>query len=377
MGEAISQGVFPKLAKLKRSDAIYYLFFIIIECGEAFNKGTDNKIYLTFSIIGILLLIYKLVDSEYQYRELFPIMILGILGVFIFYQTSKVGGILSILALIGLKGVDIKKLLKISFFIRLTAFLILVFLSSTGMIENAMITHLRGDNAVIRYSMGFSHPNQFHLSFIILLLLWMYLSYERIGAFQLLLLGALNILVYTKSYSRTSTLIGLGAILLMLWFKSKYFPKLKNVVCMGMIPFGFLISVIPALLYDKLPYIRTIDRALQWRITFSRHYLDSYPIQLFGNNLNSDPIVLDSGYVELLINYGLIFTLLYIGAYMVIAYRYVKKRKYRELLLICCLAVYGITEAFIPNLFINLSMIFLGELIFEESSRSRGYQNES
>jgi hypothetical protein len=157
----------------------------------------------------------------------------------------------------------------------------------------------------------------------------------------------------------------------MIWFKSNHFSKIRDLVCIGIIPFCFLIRILPAVLYDKIPNLRAVDELLQWRITFSRHYLMTYPVNLFGNNLNSDVIVLDNGYVELLINYGLIFTILYAAAYIIISYRYLKKKMYRELLLIVCFSIYGITEAFIPNLFVNISLIFLGELLFHKSKGER------
>ena len=354
----------PGVSKLKKSELEYYLFFIVIEFGEALNIGSGNKLYLALAATGIFFLLFKLADTRFNKQELFFIILLSALAILIYYSSRKFGGILSILALIGLKGVDIKKLLKLSFYIRLTSFISLICLSSFGIIQNTVISNLRGDSTIVRYSMGFSHPNQFHLAYIILLLLCIYLYYDKMGILQISLLGALNIVLYYLSHSRTSALIGFLAISLLIWFKSKSFPKIKNCICMGILPFGFLISLIPSLLYDKLPNIRTIDNLLQWRITFSRHYLSFYPMKLFGNNLGGDPTVLDSGYVELVINYGLIFTFLYLSAFMLLAYRCIKEKKDRELLFIVCFAVYGITEAFIPNLFTNLSMIFIGELIF-------------
>jgi len=361
-----------ELSKLTKSDVLYFFFFIILEFGEAAGKGASDKVFLTFAAAGFLFLIYKLVSTRYEYRELFVMAILGALAIFIYYNTQKEGGVLSLIALIGLKGVDTRRLLKLSFYIRLLTYLLLVFLASFDIIANSLITDVRGDNTVIRNSMGYSHPNQFHLAFIILLLLVIYLYYERLTALPIFLLGALNYLVYIRSYSRTSALIGFMAIVLMIWFRSNFFNKLKNAVCIGIIPASFLISIIPALMYDKIPHMWEIDRLLQWRFTFSRHYLNSYNLNLFGNNLNADPIVLDSGYVELIINYGLIFTFLFVTAYMVLIFRFIKKKMYRELLFIVCFSIYGLTESFIPNLFVNLSMIFFSEFIFNTDKK----QNE-
>jgi hypothetical protein len=188
----------------------------------------------------------------------------------------------------------------------------------------------------------------------------------------MILIGFMNLLIYFVSYSRTSTIIGFLALLLYLWFKSNYFNKLKQFFCLGILPFGFAISILPALLYEKIPGLHTIDGLFQWRITFSRHYLEAYPLRLLGNNLSADPVILDSGYVELIVNYGLLFTAIYASFFMVIIVRCLKRKMYRELLVITCISIYGITESFIPNLFTNVSLIFWGELIFYTGLKKRG-----
>lgn len=357
-------GGIPSLSQLKKSDLEYYLFFIIIETAEAINKGSSNQIVFLFSFTAIFFLCYKLINSRYSYTELFIVFLLGALSILIFYNTRKIGGILSIIALLGLRGVDTRKLLKLSFYVRSISFIIVVSLSSIGIIQNTKLIHVRGVSSVIRYSMGFSHPNQFHLAFIIILLLYLYFYFEKINVLHIIALCLLNLLIYQKSFSRTSFIIGFFAIFMMVWFRSNVLCKLKNFVCYGILPIGFMVSIVPALLYDKIGIIRKVDRLLQWRITFGRHYLEQYQINLFGNNLHNDTTVLDSGYIELIMNYGIIFTLLYVVAYYVLIHRFVKNRNYKELLLIVCFLCYGVTEAFIPNLFVNVSMIFIGELIF-------------
>lgn len=369
-------GGIPSLSQLKKSDLEYYLFFIIIEIAEAINKGASNKTVFLFSITAIFFLCYKLIRSRYRYTELLIVLLLGALSVLIFYNTKKIGGILSIIALLGLKGVDTRKLLKLSFYLRSISFIIVVSLTSIGILQNAKLIHIRGDSSVIRYSMGFSHPNQFHLAFIIILLLYLYFYFQKINAIHITVLCLLNFLIYQKSFSRTSCIIGFFAIFMMVWFRSNVLCKLKNFVCYSILPIGFIVSIVPALLYDKTELIRKVDRLLQWRITFGRHYLEQYPINLFGNNLRNDTIVLDSGYIELIINYGIIFTFFYVIAYLILIHRFVKNRNYRELLLVVCFLSYGVTEAFIPNLFANVSMIFIGELIFPVKTKESMASNK-
>ena len=363
------EGSNVSLLQLNKSDLEYYLFFIIIEIAEAINKGSSNQTVFLFSIVAIVFLLYKLISTQYSYLELFFVMVLGGLSIMIFLNTKKLGGILSMIALLGLKGVDPKKLLKLCLYLRSLSFAIVVGLTSFGVIQNTKLIHIRGDDSVVRYSMGFSHPNQFHLAFIILLLLCMYFYFEKLNIIHILIFSVLNLFVYSKSFSRTSCIIGFFAIFMMLWFKSKVFLKLKNMICYSILPLGFAVSILPSLFYDKIAMIRTIDRLLQWRITFSRYYLEKYEVKLFGNNLHNDSIVLDSGYIELIVNYGLVFTILYVIAFYILIHRFVKQEKYKELLLIVCFLCYGITEAFIPNLFANVSMIFIGELIFPTKER--------
>lgn len=349
---------------MSKHDIEYYLFFAVIATAEGLNKGSSNKIVFLFSILSIVFLGYKIIASDYTLHELLFIAFLGCFSILLYLQTGKIGGVLSLAALMGLKGVDKNKLIHICFYLRLFAFLILVLLTMFGVITNNKITHIRGDNSVIRSSMGFSHPNQFHIAFVILLLLYLYLYFNKIKGSHLLILAVINLLIYYRSYSRTSTLIGFMAILLMIWFRSNILTRLRKLFCYGILPFCFSISILPPILYEYIPGIRSVDRLLQWRITFGKHYLFNYPITLFGNNLNQDPIVLDNSYIEFIINYGLVFTLFYIGLHILLIHRFLKFGSKKELLLIACFSVYGITEAFLPNLFSNISMIFIGDLFF-------------
>jgi hypothetical protein len=51
--------VIPKLAGLHKADVEYYLFFAIIEIGEALNKGSNNKIFLAFAATAFFFLMWK------------------------------------------------------------------------------------------------------------------------------------------------------------------------------------------------------------------------------------------------------------------------------------------------------------------------------
>ena len=77
-----------------------------------------------------------------------------------------------------------------------------------------------------------------------------------------------------------------------------------------------------------------------------------------------DNNLLDNGYVVLIINYGVIIFGLYILGYYKVVKKFIAYNMNKELLMIILFSIYGVTEGYIPNIFLNLSLIFLSSIIF-------------
>lgn len=113
------------------------------------------------------------------------------------------------------------------FKIQLFLFVIHTILSLTFLIlgKQEIVMTISG---IERYCFGFRHPNSFSIYMFNLLLLWTWINYKKLRFKHLCVIGAISVISWRFTKTRTSLLIALVFCLLLFVAKSKY--KLKNVL---------------------------------------------------------------------------------------------------------------------------------------------------
>ena len=124
---------------------------------------------------------------------------------------------------------------------------------------------------------------------------------------------------------------------------------------------------------------------MQARLSFSAYYLKNQPITLLGARMKDVPnfwVIMDNGYVYIFMTFGIVVFALFCAGYAVLIARYsgfLKARKgvrLQELSIIFAFLLYGIMEQFISNAFMNLSLLFLGEVLFGPEGAAVGCAGE-
>lgn len=113
--------------------------------------------------------------------------------------------------------------------------------------------------------------------------------------------------------------------------------------------------------------MQKLNVLLQARLSFSAYYLKNQPITLLGTRMKNVPnfwIIMDNGYVYFMMTFGLVAFGLFCAGYAILIARYSKKGRLPELAMIFSFLLYGIMEQFISNAFMNLSLLFMGEVLF-------------
>ncbi|QBJ74566.1 hypothetical protein C6H62_02380 [Clostridium chauvoei] len=64
---------------------------------------------------------------------------------------------------------------------------------------------------------------------------------------------------------------------------------------------------------------------------------------------------------------------IYMLGYFIITNLFIKLERKEELLVIAFFSIYGITEGFLSNIFLNLSLVFLADLIYKKSNKKGGF----
>lgn len=352
--------------RLTKSEWLFMGYFSLITLGKSIGLNADSEILKIITILAIVLVIVKLITTHYTHREIIICFVLCGIGLTSYVVTKREGVLLSIITIIALKNISYHKVFLVALKLRAIAFISLITFSLLNIIENVKIVQWREDvGSITRYGLGYNHPNLLHTNLFVLIVLFIYLYYEKLNIRTYVAILIVNSIIYYFSVSRT----GYYAIILMvlttvIMKNKKSIGKIGNRIFLMVIPMCIIFTIATALVYDKIEIINKLDQLFSGRIYFSNYFLTYYSINMFGYNLSNERNLLDNGYVMILINYGIIIFSLYVISYYKIVKKFIKLKLNKELLMISFFAIYGITEGYLPNIFLNLSLMFINTLIF-------------
>lgn len=359
----------------------YYLFFGLMTAAKGIGLDSGDRLYYALSAAALFFVACKLCLTEYTHKELAVTGLLCLVALLAFFNSGRPGIVLSVLAIVGMKDINLQGLFRMGLAIFGTCFLFTVLFAAAGVIPNALAVHEKGGiGEVIRWGMGYSTGNVFHISYFILVVFIVYCMGEKYRIKSMLCLFAGNLLVFAFSLSYTGVAVTSFYLLLNLYAVSrKKLCLAEKILCFLPLPFCLLFSFVSPFLV-KYPIGQRLNELLQARPGFSYYFLTSQPITLLGTRMKNVPnfwIIMDNGYVYFLMTFGLIAFLLFFGAYAVVVKRCVKKSALTELAMIFSFLLYGIMEQFISNAFMNISILFMGQLLFAREAEAVGMKNFS
>ena len=355
---------------IKITNDVFFLIFLYL---NVFCKGigldNNNNIYFILLIFGSICLLIKIISDKYTKKEVGKIAIFLLIGLFSFIFTRKVTLLITCICLSGMKNIMTDKIFKGMLNIRLLTFFSIILLSLLNIIDNLSIAMWRNGTLDVRYSLGFGHPNSLHLALFILISLYLYCKYEKIKFIEYIFLLALNLFIYKYSGSRTGFILSILLIVLTLLSENK---KIKSILLK--LPIPLLLSIVifsfsTALLYNKIGLINKLNDILNGRIAYSNYYLTHYGLSLFGKNiLNDKNALFDNGYIFLYIQYGIIGVLLILYILLAVCKKIKRDNDIKKNVLVIVYVIYGFTESFTPNIFMNIILLFYSDILFKERS---------
>jgi hypothetical protein len=121
---------------------------------------------------------------------------------------------------------------------------------------------------------------------------------------------------------------------------------------------------------------QSVNSFTSGRVEDNAYYLCNVPLNLFGYRLTdteSEEIIsmkqgnaMDSGYMKLLWNYGIILGGFFIVFIFLVLRKYRKYKLDQAILLIIILCIVGTLESIMHNVFRNVSLLFIGDYIFNQ-----------
>lgn len=360
--------------KISYAEISYLSYFLVLFGAKSVGLYEGMLLYNISLVIGVLLFGIKIILTKHTVFEY--LIITGLVGVsiIVYYNTGEKGLLLYFTMMIGMKGVSVKRVFKWATLILGSCFTCLVFLTSFGFMQDIYYTKERSFfGMVMRRSLGYPYPNTLFTTYIVLMVLIMYvlgkMEKKKLIIVSLLeFLGALYMFLY--SCSNTGIIVSTTFLVLNYYFQTrKSFTGLEKMLIQLVYPGCILFSVVGPMI-SKGKLFEILDKVLHNRWNYSRYYLTNEPITLLGQRFKATPntnYLIDSSFLYSFLQIGLVAFVILTVLNLLVIHDYVKKEKRIELAIIASFCILGLSDPFLYNLsYKNILFLFIGEYFYRK-----------
>ncbi len=355
------------------AEACYFGFFILLSVTKGLGLYEGQKLFELLVFPALVLGIVKILITPYTKRQWVVQTALLILTAVVFYNSRERGILFLAFTVLGMKDISVKKVFHAGLWVWSICAVVLSIFSFFRLEHTVYRVHAKmGLGHIFRWSLGFSHPNILHITYLALCAFIIYELEERYGFRHFICMMAGNVLVFLYSISYTG--FGIVAVLLMGGLYVRLRPKfciVEKLLANLVLPVCLVLSfVAPFYLYNNrwAYHVQKLNFILNTRIWLAEQFLRSEYRSLFGADISKivkSSMTMDNSYVWGYINYGLIAFGLIIAGYFVLLFYDTWKQRTRELVILVCFLGAGWTEPLLFNTsFKNVTLIFLGSLLF-------------
>lgn len=370
------------MKKLTVEEILFFLFFILLSVTKGLGFYEGQKMFELLILPAFVCALFKIAVSSYTKRQWITQAVLLALTALVYYESREKGILFMMFLVLGMKNISVKKVFHVGLWVWTVCAVILSVCSFYRLEDTIYRVHSKmGMGHIFRWSLGFTHPNILHITYLALCAFAVYELADKYNFkhFVLLMLGNLFVFFYSISY----TGFGIVAILLigMLYVKIRpRFCLLEKMAVNLILPVIMVVSfVLPLFLFE--PHITAVAQKLNFllntRIYLARQFLVPEYMSLFGVRIADvvqSSMTMDNSFIWGFINYGLIPFVLLMLSYFILIADYSRKQKTRELVIIICFMGAGFTEPLLFNTsFKNITLVFLGELLFRQKENAKEY----
>lgn len=355
----------------------YYLFWVIMLIAKGTGLYEGMIQYNICLVLAMLCLCGKLLLTRYKMADLCWMALLVLYGLWIYFHSGDQSAFILIAVMIGLKDIKLSRVFRIGAAVWGICFCYMILRTFGGGNPGPILAHEKlGLGPILRWSLGYTHPNVLHITYVVLAAFLLYVWNQKPGRSQwgiTLWLMAGNVYVFLYSVSFTGFLLmTLMLVLNICLCRRRRVCKAERILLQCIFPACILFSVVgPIVLDGDGELFQFLTRLLKARYSATRIYFRELGISLWGMRVPQlHGFAIDCSYVEALLSYGSIFFLLIVAGYLFTIYHLTKKERWPELAIVLALLVAGVSEPFLFNTsFKNITVLFVGEYLFTESAK--------
>ena len=338
------------------------LIIVMVDKSAYINPMEGQLFRLTF-----LLCCIKIAATKYSRDEWLCILLFGAVA-FVSYLVNDRDEVVRIVAFVAAcKGIDLKKMIRVAFWITLSGAVVLFVLSAIGVFGDFKITANfgRGEYPSIietRYCFGMGHPNAFQGMLFMMISLCLYLDADKMKPYHFMLLALIDYLAYRYTDSNTGFLVCMAVIVGVALLKyCKPLQKSKVIYLLGAL-FVIGIVVFSAIgshtgIENKL--IDKLDTVLNGRFKFA-HRIEAARVENwlpFASAENTE--YFDAGFIKLFYWYGIIPGVLYVLMNLYLIYQSFRNKDYTIVVIVAGYALFTIMEAHLISFYIMRNYLFI------------------
>lgn len=359
----------------------YYSFYlgVVIEVlmvlvdKSAYTNPIEGRLFQ----ITFLLFLIKVCFTKYSLKEYVAISLFLILGAVSYYVTGRNEIVRLVMLISACKGIDIRKCLKLVFYMTAAGCAVILLLSVAGIYGSVSLTmdYGRGTEET-RYVLGMGHPNALQCMVWAITVLGLYLYGESLRWYGFVAVLAVNLFFFYLTDSKTSVLAAILMIVctgLVRYIKSDRFQKVCCVggilLALGCILLSIVIAANAWRVYNFHWYSEwseiseaflKLDRALTGRI-FSlvgttRWEGTVQTWRLFSEAANH--YYFDMGWVRLFYWYGIVPAGIFAVAMLWLMGYCAREKDYMAFVVIMVFAVYSLPEAHGISVYLARNYVF-------------------
>ena len=372
------------MVRVNVSRLIFYISFIFI----VFAKFIQQTVYIEkidflnittriIIVFACIFLIFKYIIDKHSTESIIYSTLILIVAGLISYITSGwyVIMVLAIL-LINMKNINIRKLIII-WIIEISILMLFIAISyKLGVIGETVISWDR-DTGIDRYTLGYNYTTFSSNYFFHLTIFYLYIKGNLIKYLELGVLALLNIYLYNLTNTKAAVIYSVLAIILVILIKKFNFSKgVSYINKFSMFVGAFVAGLLTYLYKYDSAIISEINVILSGRLYYGYKGIEEYGITLFGQKITwiTEVILdselqynyIDSSYLNILFNYGIIVLLFVMIGYYVLGKRNISNDIYYSILILI-ITLHSMFDPQLIEIMYNPSILLLGYVITKSS----------
>jgi len=360
--------------KVKKNDLFFLLYYMPLFFVKLLTFDAGSNVLKLVAVFCFGFFALRLVfEKKYTENELFIWAVTGTFLSLLVFTCSKEGALFSLFAIILMKNTQINRNMSILFYVGIVGVLVCAYLT-------------RDTRVAVRYT-GVSwvsmtkRSNIAYISFFAVVNLYL-MTFKRWNAVSFSILTVLIYAAYKYTGCRTGLVCSFVLIAAIIAYQWKWVQESKVIKYLVIsIPMICLVmSIVLVYLYERGNSVaEIINSLLQGRLRLGSLFMGIYSPKLFGQELaenfssGKDFFVLDSAYLDMYLCYGVLFTVLWVALSCCVLNWLYEEKDYIGIAIVVSYSVFGMAETFLPNCFLNPSLLLYGKFILSKL----GYEKDN